>query len=215
MRHGQKAQGGVRAKTGYDQSHERLRNHGQRDQIEKSNRRKNQPLGRSLPLQPIGEAGVECEDEDQPAEEPQKPEVVKKRHGKDRRRHRFEELGRFLFYLVGFFSTFASRRLFEESGDFNAAVLNLSFIKLNLQQARQISSQFPVHLQSRPRRIAVVVLCLGICSVLKQQFGDFHSSQESGRVQGRSAILGAAIDRSPVLQQPIGGFKLADQRGPY
>ena len=37
VRHGQKARGGVRAKTGHDQSHERLWDYGQRNQIEQSN----------------------------------------------------------------------------------------------------------------------------------------------------------------------------------
>ena len=96
-------------------------------------------------MQPISEAGIECEDEDQPAEEPQKPEVMKKRHSKDRRRHRFEELGRFLFCLVGSFLTFDSGGLSEQSGDFNAAVLDLLRIEFDLQQVRQILRQFPVH----------------------------------------------------------------------
>ena len=105
--------------------------------------------------------------------------------------------------------------MFEQSGDPGPAGLDFPLVDLDLQQACQVPGQFPARLQGTPGRIAVVVLRLGIRSVLKQQFGYFRTSQESGRVQGRSAIPAAAVDRGPVLQHPIDGFDPAGQGRPY
>ena len=105
--------------------------------------------------------------------------------------------------------------MFEHSGDPGPAGLDFPLVDLDLQQACQVPGQFPARLQGTPGRIAVVVLRLGIRSVLKQQFGYFRTSQESGRVQGGPAIPGAAVDRGPVLQHPIDGFDPAGQGRPY
>ena len=120
-----------------------------------------------------------------------------------------------LLRLAGLLPTIARGRSLEQSGDVKAAGLDLPLVELDLQQARQVPGDLPVHLQGLPGGLALVVPGSRIRPVPEQHLGDFSPPEEGRRVQGRSPILAAAMDVGPVPQQPLGSFDPAGQGRPH